>query len=97
MTALATIGKEAVGYAQDECPVDTGTLKNSIDSEVIKSEMAVYIGTNVEYAPYVEFIDRYSHYVGKAHFLRDAMQDHTDRYAEILKAALEAGGAIILP
>lgn len=54
--ALQSIGQEAEGYAKAECPVDTGNLRNSITNEVIddESELAVYIGTNVEYAPYVE-------------------------------------------
>lgn len=35
--------------------VDTGNLMNSITHEVDKKELSVKIGTNVEYAPYVEF------------------------------------------
>lgn len=35
--------------------IDTGYLVNSITHEVNKSEMSVRIGTNVEYAPYIEF------------------------------------------
>lgn len=34
--------------------VDTGKLRNSISHEVDDSGQAVYVGTNVEYAPYVE-------------------------------------------
>ena len=52
---LKAIGQEAEGYAKEECPVDTGRLRNSISSKVIEDEKAVYIGTNVEYAPYVEY------------------------------------------
>lgn len=52
--ALTRIGLEAEGYAKKECPVDTGNLRNSITYEVVQSEKAVYIGTNVEYAAYVE-------------------------------------------
>ena len=36
-------------------PIDTGNLKNSITHQVVVSEKAVYISTDVEYAPYVEF------------------------------------------
>lgn len=35
--------------------VDTGTLRNSISHAVSESEKAVYVGTNVSYAPYHEF------------------------------------------
>lgn len=52
--ALTRIGLSAEGYAKKECPVDTSNLRNSITHEVMQSEKAVYIGTNVEYAAYVE-------------------------------------------
>ena len=35
------------------CPVDTGVLKSSI-THVVEDEVGM-VGTNVEYAPYVEF------------------------------------------
>lgn len=55
LLGLASVGQEAEGYAKSNCPVDTGRLRNSITNQVVESEMATYIGTNVEYAPYVEF------------------------------------------
>ena len=39
--------------AKQRCPVDDGTLRGSITSEVEDNQGIV--GTNVEYAPYVEF------------------------------------------
>ena len=36
-------------------PVDTGALRNSIGYKVNESELVAYIGTNCEYAIYVEF------------------------------------------
>ena len=36
-------------------PVNTGGLRNSIGYKVNESELAAYIGTNCEYAIYVEF------------------------------------------
>ena len=54
---LMAIGETAVTYAKksltEQKPVDTGHLRNSINYRVRDDE--VYIGTNVEYAPYVEF------------------------------------------
>lgn len=54
--ALESCGMDAEGFAMLECPVDTSNLRNSITHEVTVSgtsgEMAV--GTNVEYATYVE-------------------------------------------
>lgn len=62
--ALTIIGNNAEKYAKALCPVGTsestgkkgyrgGTLRNSITNG-IENEDTVYIGTNVEYAPYVE-------------------------------------------
>lgn len=53
MRALEKCGLTAEGYAKKATPVDTGNLRNSISHKV--TEDAVYIGTNTEYAPYVEF------------------------------------------
>jgi len=36
------------------CPVDTGRLRNSI-STAKGDKTTMFVGTNVEYAPYVEF------------------------------------------
>lgn len=52
LRALERCGMKAEGYAKDLAPVDTGNLRNSITHEVDGN--TVYIGTNVEYAPYVE-------------------------------------------
>lgn len=53
--ALEKCGLVAEGYAKKLCPVDTGRLRNSISHKVDPDEPAAYVGTNVEYAPYVEF------------------------------------------
>lgn len=52
--ALERCGLQADEYAQDLCPVDTGALRNSISHKVMEDEKTVYVGTNQEYAPYVE-------------------------------------------
>ena len=56
---LLACGTIAEGYAKEECPVDTGRLRNSITNsvQVSEGEAAVYIGTNVEYAPQVEHMN----------------------------------------
>lgn len=87
---LKAIGQEIEGYAIDDCPVDTSTLKNSITHEMRKNGSEVAVGTAVKYAPYVEYIDRYHHNVGKAHFLRDAVTNHMDHYKAIMEAALDS-------
>lgn len=63
--ALSTIGIKAEKFAKARCPVGTvqstgikgyrgGTLRNSITHEVDTVEHTVTVGSNVEYAPYVE-------------------------------------------
>lgn len=84
---LKSIAKTTVGYAMRQCPVDTSRLKNSIDSEVVEDE--IHVGTNVDYAIYVETDDTKKHKAGqKAHFLRDSIANHKDEYKAILQAAL---------
>lgn len=84
--ALEAIGIQAEGYAKDLCPVDTGRLRNSITHTVDNDEKAAYIGTNVEYAPYVELGTSKQ----KAQpFLTPAAQNHGSEYREILEAELK--------
>lgn len=88
--ALELCGTEAEGFAKEQCPVDTGRLRNSITHSVVADEKTVYIGTNVEYAPPVEFRD-IEHKTGNAHFLRNSVSDHTKRYKELIKMVLKGG------
>lgn len=57
--ALEMCGLLAEGYAKlnitEQKAVDTGNLRNSITHKVDPDELACYVGTNVEYAPYIEF------------------------------------------
>lgn len=54
LRALERCGMQAEGYAKDLAPVDTGGLRNSITHKVDEDELAAYVGTNIEYGPYVE-------------------------------------------
>lgn len=54
LRGLEKCGLVAEGYAKKRCPGDTGNLRNSITHVVDEDDSAVYIGTNNEYAPYVE-------------------------------------------
>lgn len=56
LKALETVGLVAEGYAKKLCPVDTGNLRNSITHrvELDGGNSAAYVGTNSEYAAYVE-------------------------------------------
>lgn len=84
--ALEEVGLVAEGYAKKACPVDTGRLRNSITHQVRPSEKSVYIGTNVEYAPYVELST--SRTKGQP-FLRPAAADHEGTYKKIFESNLK--------
>lgn len=52
---LMLVGEFVSGDAKLRCPVDLGNLRESIFYKVDENELSVIIGTNVEYAIYVEF------------------------------------------
>lgn len=54
LRALERCGSQAEGYAKDLAPVDTGRLRNSISHKVDEEEEAAYIGSDLDYAAYVE-------------------------------------------
>jgi HK97 gp10 family phage protein len=84
--ALTIIGLTVERYAVEACPKDTGRLQGSITHKPNLSEKAVYIGTNVEYAPYVELGTSRQ----KAQpYLRPAATDHVDEYTDIVKRVLK--------
>lgn len=85
VAGLEEVGQVAEGYAKKACPVDTGRLRNSITHVTRASEKAEYIGTNVEYAPYVELGTRKQ---AAQPFLRPAASGHADTYKAILKKHL---------
>ena len=85
--AITMIGQQAEGYAKLMCPVDTGRLRNSITNQIDLQENAVYIGTNVEYGPYVELGTRRRH---PQPYLKPAASEHGDEYRAILKSCLES-------
>ena len=81
---LEAIGLTAEGHAKKETPVDTGRLRNSVSHTT--DDEAAYIGTNVEYAPYVELGAR-----GRpgVHMLKRAATEHTDEYKRIMEDSLK--------
>ena len=88
LRGLETCGLVAEGYAKKRAPVDTGNLRNSITHDVDDGETATYIGTNVEYAPYV--------CLGTIHmkaqpFLKPAVNDHTNEFRKIIENELKNG------
>ena len=81
---LEAIGLTAEGHAKKETPVDTGRLRNSISHAT--DDEAAYIGTNVEYAPYVELGARGRE--GK-NMLQRAAAEHTDEYKRLMEDSMK--------
>ena len=80
---LEAIGLTAETYAKKATPVDTGRLRNSISHDV--DGEAVYIGSNVEYAPYVELGTSRA----KAHhMLQKAATEHSAEYKRLAEDAV---------
>ena len=63
LRALEKVGMTAEKYAKRLCPVDTGNLRNSITHRIDPEELAAYIGSDMEYAAYVE-LGTGKHYPG---------------------------------
>ena len=90
---LNVIGMEAAGSTQDNTPVRTGNLANSVDWEVKEDEKAVYVGfskqkttTDVKYAIFVEEGSRNN----KAHhMLRRAATEHKAEYRQIMEDSMK--------
>lgn len=84
---LTAIGMTAEGHAKRKTPVDTGRLRNSITHAVKAEEKAVYIGTNVEYAPFVELG---TVKMRERPFLKPAATEHTEEYRRIMAASIKS-------
>lgn len=84
---LTAIGMTAEGHAKRQTPVDTGRLRNSITHAVKAEEKAVYIGTNVEYAPFVELG---TVKMRERPFLKPAATEHTEEYQGIMVASIKS-------
>lgn len=73
--ALQRTGFNMERYAKQVCPVDTGKLRSSIRTEA--GDMKVTIGTNVKYAPHVEYG---THKMRPQPFLRPAVHRGLTQY-----------------
>ena len=85
---LEALGIEGEGNAVDEITemkaVDTGRLRGSISHA--HDDEAAYIGTNVEYAPYVELG---TSKMASRPFLRNAVTKYENDYKRIIKEGLQ--------
>ena len=88
LRGMEKCGLTAERFAKKLAPYDTGNLRNSITHEVDDGEPAAYIGTNVEYAPYV--------CLGTIHmkaqpFLKPAVAANANTYRKIIEKELKNG------
>lgn len=85
--ALTLCGTEAQSYAKkyltEKGAVDTGNLRNSVAYKVEDQTMAV--GTNVEYAPYIEYG---TYKMAARPYLEPAIADNADKYRSIIRSTL---------
>lgn len=83
--ALEAVGLQAEGYAKMLCPVDTGNLRNSITHQQIDKGSEA-IGTNVEYAPYVEMGTQK---MAAQPYIKPAVENHIPEYKSIFETFLK--------
>ena len=87
--ALTAIGLTAETHTKENITadklVDTGRLRNSI-SHAVDGE-AAYIGTNVEYAPYLELGTKK---IAAHHYLKRAATEHKDEYKNLTVEAIKS-------
>lgn len=83
--ALEIIGGKAESHAKKLCPVDTGRLRNSI-THAQYSEDTEVVGSNVDYAPYVELG---THKQKAQPFLRPAAENHRAEYKAIIQNCMK--------
>lgn len=95
IVALEKVGLKAEGDVKTTIAsyspkpiVKTGRLMGSITHEVNPSEKEVYIGTNVEYAPYIEYG---TSKMAPRPFLKETISENKEEYMEIIKETLENG------
>ena len=96
LVALEACGLAGETFAKQKVPVDTGNLKNSI-THTVDGDTA-YIGTNVEYAVYVEMgTGRQAMYGGNQTlsgmrarpYLKPALTDNIEIYGKIIEKYLK--------
>lgn len=81
--ALEAVGGQAEGDVALITPVDTGRLRGSITHRVSMDEECVYVGTNVEYAAYVELGT--SKMKKPKPYLKPGIMNNKDSYMRIIK------------
>lgn len=85
-------GPAAISQYEDDNGENPGYYHGEMAKEPGSGKRAVYIGTNVEYAPYVEkgHHTKTGTYVAPKPYLKPAIQDNTDKFKEIIENYLHS-------
>lgn len=89
---LVEIGAKAQGYAKDNTPVRTGTLRDSIGVEVKPDEKAAYIGTMIDKfpdKPYGKYVELGARGSAGVHMLQRAATEHKTEYKKIMEESIK--------
>lgn len=89
---LVEIGAKAQGYAKDNTPVRTGTLRDSIGVEVKPDEKEVYIGTMIDKfpeKPYGKYVELGARGSSGVHMLQRAATEHTAEYKKLMEDSMK--------
>ena len=79
-------GAEMQTKAQQNAPVDTGTLKRSIGLEITDSGMTAEVMPTADYAPYVELGTRF---MDAQPYLGPAFKDQKEKFKKDMKKLVE--------
>lgn len=89
---LVEIGAKAQGYAKDNTPVRTGTLRDSIGVEVKPDDKEVYIGTMIDKfpdEPYGKYVELGARGRKGVHMLQRAATEHADEYKRLMEDSMK--------
>ena len=75
-------GAEMQAKAQQNAPVDTGTLKRSIGIEITDGGMSAEVEPTAEYAPYVELGTRF---MDPQPYLKPAFNEQKEKFKKDMK------------
>lgn len=79
-------GAEMQTKAQQNAPVDTGTLKRSIGIEITDGGMSAEVEPTAEYAPYVELGTRF---MDPQPYLKPAFDEQKEKFKKDMKKLVE--------
>lgn len=79
-------GAEMQAKAQQNAPVDTGTLKRSIGLEITDGGMSAEVEPTADYAPYVELGTRF---MEAQPYLKPAFDEQKEKFKQDMKKLAE--------